>query len=484
MKNPCLSTSPSNPLLQHFLPTVPEPESTTVLNYNLRPKTGNILSQPMPAHPLQNLFPPSDKYPSRSLNLSPRTSLNSSPVFCSTQTPSKKNFATALEASKVLSKYKKKLTAWEKTEINSYPLIYCFGLEVNKIKNTSNAKNNFGFDDDQGKYKIIIGDHIAYRYEICEVYGYGTFGVVVKALDVKESRFVALKIVDRKNDPSSEVEILEYIKAKDEKGLFGVVDYYGHFVFRAHTVIIFEVLSINLYDFLKDTHFEGVSPNLIRRIASQILNTLSFLHSQKIIHCDLKPENILFKELNRSLVKLADFGTSCFENSKYFKYIQSRYYRAPEVILGIDYTTAIDIWSLGCILAELHSGVPIFAGENETDQLYAIMEYCGPPSTDLIIQASKSKTYFDGNLETKLIKTSKSGTRRPGTKTFENFLKGSDARFIELVKRCLDINPNTRITANEALLDPWLMDFTMKVVPTKKETIKRKFSLVLPTHKK
>ena len=359
-------------------------------------------------------------------------------------------------------------------------MVYFIGSETSKIAYSKNSKNNYGFDDDKGKYKIIIGDHIAYRYEICEIYGHGTFGIVIKALDLKENRYVALKIVDRKNNVGSEVEMLRFIKNRDEKGLYGIVEYFGDFVFRDHTVIIFEVLSINLYDFLKDTHFEGISPNLTRRIASQILETLSFLHKNKIIHCDLKPENILFKELNRSLVKLADFGTSCFEGRNVFTYIQSRYYRAPEIILGLGYTSAIDMWSLGCILAELHAGFPIFSGENEIDQLYCIMEFCGLPSREMIMSSSKAKMYFDENFRLKNVKTCRAGIRKPGSKSFHQFLRTGDVKFIELVSRCLDINPCNRIIADEALLDPWLMDFSMKVVPIQKKRTKKKFGLTSP----
>jgi dual specificity tyrosine-phosphorylation-regulated kinase 2/3/4 len=254
----------------------------------------------------------------------------------------------------------------------------------------------------------------------------------------------------------------------------------GNFTFRDHTVIIFEVLSINLFDFLKSSNFEGISPNLTRRIDSQILQTICFLHKHNIIHCDLKPENILFKELNRSLIKLADFGTSCFSDRKVFTYIQSRYYRAPEVILGLEYTPAIDMWSLGCILAELHAGHPIFSGENEADQLGCIMEYCGYPPTDLILQSHKWRAFFDDTLQAKPTKNSRGVLRKANSKTFHIFLKTAEDTFINLLKRCLETDPRLRITAQQALLDPWIMDFSMKIV-LKTEPIKRKLSLTLPT---
>jgi dual specificity tyrosine-phosphorylation-regulated kinase 2/3/4 len=90
--------------------------------------------------------------------------------------------------------------------------------------------------------------------------------------------------------------------------------------------------------------------DMIRRISIQILQGLLFLKRQNIIHCDLKPENILLKQENKSGIKIIDLGSGCFEDEQIYTYIQSRFYRAPEIILGITYTSAIDIWSMGCIL--------------------------------------------------------------------------------------------------------------------------------------
>lgn len=83
---------------------------------------------------------------------------------------------------------------------------------------------------------------------------------------------------------------------------------------------------------------------------------LKLLRKVKIVHCDLKPENILLKSANKSAIKVIDFGSSCFEHERIYTYIQSRFYRSPEVILGIPYDMAIDMWSFGCILAELYTG--------------------------------------------------------------------------------------------------------------------------------
>ena len=165
-----------------------------------------------------------------------------------------------------------------------------------------------------------------------------------------------------------EVKILKHLKEKDP-GNEHIVQIKDSFMFRGHICLTFEILSINLYDFLKKNSFQGVSLNLIWRFAIQILQALSFIREEKIIHCDLKPENILLKQSNKSGIKVIDFGSGCFDTNIVYTYIQSWFYRAPEVILGLEFNMAIDMWSFACILSELYSGYPLFPGESESEQL-------------------------------------------------------------------------------------------------------------------
>ena len=155
-------------------------------------------------------------------------------------------------------------------------------------------------------------------------------------------------------------------------------------IFRKHLCISFELMSINLYDFLKLNDFEGLSLGLIRRFAIQLLYALKYLKEHQVIHCDLKPENILLKDPTKSGIKIIDFGSSCFQDERVYTYIQSRFYRAPEIILGIPYKSSIDMWSFGCIMAEFCIGFPLFPGEDEMEQLAMIMEVCGIPGNEVL----------------------------------------------------------------------------------------------------
>lgn len=137
-----------------------------------------------------------------------------------------------------------------------------------------------------------------------------------------------------------------------------------------------ELLSVNLFEMLRKTQFRGLNLEIIRKVAIQLMSSLAFLRGLRIIHGDIKPENIVLKEFNKtgmdgsdSGIKLIDFGTSIFAHDRHYDYLMSRYYRAPEVILGAPYDEKIDMWSVGCVLAELVTGRPLFPGESERQQI-------------------------------------------------------------------------------------------------------------------
>ena len=207
---------------------------------------------------------------------------------------------------------------------------------------------------------------------------------------------------------------------------------------------------MNLYEFIKAHDFRGFSLKLIRRFTKQLLGSLVLLHAHKVIHCDLKPENILLAHPVHSEIKVIDFGSSCFENEKVYTYIQSRFYRSPEVILGMSYGMPIDMWSLGCILAELYTGYPIFPGENEQEQLACIMEVFGPPEKHLIEKSTRKKLFFDSMGKPRLTVSSKGRRRRPSSKDLRQVLKCDDDAFVDFLARCLRWDPARRMSPHEA----------------------------------
>ena len=230
-----------------------------------------------------------------------------------------------------------------------------------------------------------------------------------------------------------------------------MVQFVQSFYFRGHLCISTELLGMNLYEFIKCHDFRGFSLKLIRRFAKQLLSSLVLLNGHKIIHCDLKPENILLAHPARSEIRVIDFGSSCMENEKVYTYIQSRFYRSPEVILGMTYGMPIDMWSLGCILAELLTGYPIFPGENEQEQLACIMEVFGPPEKHLIEKSTRKKLFFDSLGKPRLTVSSKGKRRRPSSKTLQQAIKCEDEAFLDFISKCLRWDPDRRLKPDEAI---------------------------------
>eukprot|EP01136_Pigoraptor_vietnamica_P038125 Opistho-1_new@106992 len=353
------------------------------------------------------------------------------------------------------------MSQYEHGEVLDTPQVYFVGPNAKKkIRGVAGAANNNGYDDSRGDYLIQLNDHLAYRYEVLEVLGKGSFGQVVKCIDHKTDQQVAVKIIRNKkrfhHQALIEVKILDFLKKHDRDNSHNIIHMTEYFYFRNHLCISFELMSLNLYEFIKNNNFQGFSLSLIRRFAVQILQCLKLLKDQNIIHCDLKPENVLLKHATKSAIKVIDFGSSCFENERVYTYIQSRFYRSPEVILGQPYGTPIDMWSFGCILAELYTGYPLFPGENEVEQLACIMEILGVPSQRIIERSSRRKLFFDSNNLPRIVANSRGKKRRPGSKDMYTALRCTDHVFINFLERCLKWDPAERMTPEEALRHEWI----------------------------
>ena len=240
----------------------------------------------------------------------------------------------------------------------------------------------------------------------------------------------------------SEARLLEFLMEKDPGDEFNIVRLHDQFVFRDHHCFVFELLPRgDLFEHLKASGFAGFPLETIREYAREILKALVFLENHSIIHCDLKPENILLVDDDSShRLKLVDFGSGSFRGEQVYTYVQSRFYRAPEVILRLlppphSYTEKVDIWSLGCILAELHSGEPLFAGNNEQEQLELIMELCGIPPPSLVDRCRKKEHYFDADYSPFLIEDEERGILRiPNSKSFEQVIACEDPLFVSFIK--------------------------------------------------
>ncbi|KAA0171906.1 hypothetical protein FNF27_06177 [Cafeteria roenbergensis] len=377
----------------------------------------------------------------------------------------------ACTPAQVIRFHKDLVSDYEVGEILEFKAVYFAGNgRVSKTRASNRRSNNHGFDDARGEYQVREGDHILYRYEVTGRLGAGSFGQVVRCLDHKTGESVAIKVVrNRKRfhkQARVEVALLERIRAADTDGTACVIHLRQSFVFRAHMCIVFPILSLNLYELIKQHSFRGFSLPTIRKFAVQLLRCLAMLDREKLVHCDLKPENVLLVKKGRSALRVIDFGSGCEEDRRMFTYIQSRFYRAPEVILGLPYGRPIDMWSLGCILAELYTGLPLFPGESERQQLQCIMETCGLPTQAMLAAASRRKTFFSEDGEPDLQADSKGRLRRPGTRTLAQAMRVSDGGFVSFLTECLQIDPSRRLKPQAGMAHPWIQEGLTQLAKT------------------
>ncbi|KAM3143271.1 hypothetical protein pb186bvf_004603 [Paramecium bursaria] len=358
----------------------------------------------------------------------------------------------------VVKYYVDDLTTFEKGEVLEYETIFYLGNIHCKQREQTEPLYNYGFDNQGGDYKYVKGDHIAYRYEMIDKLGHGSFGYVFKVIDHKYNQQVALKIIKNKekfhNQALIEIDILKVVNKAD--GAQCLIKMMGYFVFRNHICMVFELLSVNLYEFIALNDFNGFNMDLIRRFAIQILQALLYLKATNIIHCDLKPENILLKDMNKSGIKIIDFGSSCFIDQKLYTYIQSRFYRAPEIVLGYPYTTQIDMWSFGCIVAELFTGHSLFQSKSEKELLYLQTKILGRPDKDYIKMSPRKDRFYDNNYQ--LSYKISDVDLLLQIKPLNNMLNQSPAQFQDFVTKCLQWNPNDRLTPEGALVHPWILE--------------------------
>ncbi|KIJ49669.1 hypothetical protein M422DRAFT_161158 [Sphaerobolus stellatus SS14] len=268
----------------------------------------------------------------------------------------------------------------------------------------SRPVHNEGYDNEDYDYILYVNDYLGtedgQKYLILDVLGQGTFGQVVKCQNVKTGEILAVKVIKNKpayfNQSMMEVTILQMLNndfdPTDEHHILRLKD---SFIHRSHLCLVFEQLSSNLYELIKQNQFQGLSTQLVKVFTAQLLDALTVLKDARLIHCDLKPENILLKSLQSPQIKVIDFGSACHERQTVYTYIQSRFYRSPEVLLGLPYTAAIDMWSLGCIVVELFLGLPLFPGTSEYNQITRIVDLLGIPPQHMLENGKQTSQFFD-----------------------------------------------------------------------------------------
>ncbi|XP_044215442.1 homeodomain-interacting protein kinase 3-like isoform X3 [Thunnus albacares] len=319
-------------------------------------------------------------------------------------------------------------------------------------------------------------------YLVQSFLGEGCFGEVTKCLKTATMETVAVKMVKDCNftdQAKNEVEILEELRAFDSDK-FNFVRYNDAFIDRESVCLEFEMLDISLLDFVERRPSCSLLVQEIRPILQQVATALQLLRSLGVAHTDIKPDNIMMVDhINQPLrVKIIDFGLARrVSQSDWATDIQPLNYRAPEVILGFPYTAAIDMWSLGCMAAELFLGDLLYPGNCEYDMLRHIIQTQGQLPEKLLNNGVKTRCFFRQKsdrqwrlktpFEYGIVSWSKTYfTSLDDIKTVspvchlsdEDIMAEIDDRenFVELLKQMLEFDVAKRITPSQLLQDPFI----------------------------
>lgn len=322
-------------------------------------------------------------------------------------------------------------------------------MDINRISNSRVTKEVY-----RGHCKAGEDEMVQVTYPATEIVGHGSFGVVFTTVIEESGEKVAIKkVLQDRRFKNRELEIMKLLQHDN------IVDLRYHFyecepqTDEVYLNLILEYMPQSLYHRLR--HFVSARTPMprdeIKLYMFQLFKSLNYLHRVTCVcHRDIKPQNLLVNPDTLQL-KLCDFGSAkqLKATEPNVSYICSRYYRAPELIFGsTEYTTQIDIWSTGCVMAELLLGQPMFPGESGIDQLVEIIKILGTPMRSEI--CAMNKNYSDHKFpQIKPI---------PLTMVF----KREDLDTIQLLNNVLQYNPTKRFNALVALCNPYFDDITSK----------------------
>ncbi|EGG16442.1 extracellular response kinase [Cavenderia fasciculata] len=302
-----------------------------------------------------------------------------------------------------------------------------------------------------------IDKHVLRKYEVLQKLGKGAYGIVWKAIDKKTKDVVALKkIFDAFQNATDAqrtfreimflqelyghenlIKLLNVVKADNDRDIY----------------LVFEYMETDLHAVIRANILEDIHKQYT---IYQILRALKYMHSGNVLHRDIKPSNLLLN--SECLVKVADFGLArsiaslenvTEANPVLTEYVATRWYRAPEILLGsTKYTKGVDMWSIGCILGELLGGKAMFPGNSTMNQLDLIIEVTGRPTPE-DIEAIKSP--FAATMLESLPPTN--------PRSLSEMYPHASPEALDLLRRLLQFNPDKRITAEEALLHPYVSQF-------------------------
>lgn len=355
-------------------------------------------------------------------------------------------------------------------------------VNVNNSLMAENPHLNDNWDDSEGYYRGRIGEVLDKRYKVSGYTGEGVFSNVVRAKDqTKGEREVCVKII-RNNEimeksGQRELEVLAKLREADPDSKYHCLTLYRSFMHRNHLCLVFEALSMNLREVLKKYGKDvGLHVKAVRSYAQQLFFALKLLKKNGILHADIKPDNILVNE-NKLQLKLCDFGSACYAHEvDITPYLVSRFYRAPEIILGNRYDYNADLWSVGCTFFELYTGKIMFQGKTNNEMLKIMQDLRGKVPNKVVRKGQFKDNHFDNNMSflfteidkvTEREKVTVMSSINPSVDLMKMLigrqknLSGEQIQkvteFRDLLDKIIILDPAKRISLNDALRSPFIM---------------------------
>uniref|UniRef100_A0A8C8F126 Serine/threonine-protein kinase PRP4 homolog n=1 Tax=Oncorhynchus tshawytscha TaxID=74940 RepID=A0A8C8F126_ONCTS len=348
------------------------------------------------------------------------------------------------------------------------------------FKENPNLRDNW--TDAEGYYRLNIGEILDKRYSVYGYTGQGVFSNVIRARDLaRASHEVAIKII-RNNELMQktglkELEFLKKLNNADLDDKFHCLRLFRHFYHKQHLCLVFEPLSMNLREVLKKYGKDvGLHIKAVRSYSQQLFLALKLLKRCNILHADIKPDNILVNE-SKTILKLCDFGSaSHVAENDITPYLVSRFYRAPEIIIGKPYDYGIDMWSVGCTLYELYTGKILFPGKTNNHMIKLAMDIKGKMPNKMIRKGVFKDQHFDQNLNflytevdkvTEREKVTVMSTINPtkelladmvGCQRLPEDQRKKVAQLKDLLDLTLMLDPAKRISINQALQHPYIQE--------------------------
>ncbi len=295
------------------------------------------------------------------------------------------------------------------------------------------------------------------KYKKLSKIGEGTYGIVYKAEDIQKKRIVALKKIRLKPEeegiPSTAIREISLLKECKNKNIIHLIDVIHT---KSKLTLIFEYCETDLKRIMDEKREEKLPLKTIKEYFYQIIKGLNYLHKKKIIHRDLKPQNLLINSENK--IKICDFGLARGYGvpvKTYTNEVVTLWYRPPDILLGNKiYDISCDIWSAGCIFAEMLLGHPLFSGKNESEQCEQIFHLIGTPDEDTFNWLKESpewNTGINGDGFTKV-------TRKNFLTTFNQV---DDQFAIDILDKILVFDPEQRISTDDLLKHQFFQDLDL-----------------------